>query len=123
MPVFSRLRDDVLVLTVDGDYTPNELRRVTFGAFESDDTPASVPVLLDMSGAAGLGDKGPEELKASGAIFAPFRDRIRGIGVVASADLLTLFSAEGEFGSEAGVPVQACQSHADAREWLGTVGG
>ncbi len=118
MPVFTRVRDGVLVLTVDGDYTANELRRVAFGAFEDAETPSRVPVLLDMSGAAGLADKSSEELQASGAIFGAYRDRISGIGVVVSADVHDLFAPGGDFGSEAGVEVQACQSHADAREWL-----
>jgi hypothetical protein len=121
MPVFTRVRDGVLVLTVDGDYTPNELRRVAFGAFEADETPTPVPVLLDLSGAAGLRTKTPEELQASGAIFGAYRDRITRIGVVAAADLHPLFTPEGDFGSEAGVTVHACQSHSDARDWL--VGG
>ena len=43
MPVFSRVRDGVLVLTVDGDYTANELRRVGFGAFEAQGTPKKRP--------------------------------------------------------------------------------
>ena len=50
MPVFSRVRDGVLVLTVDGDYTANELRRVGFSAFEAEETPHEVPVVLDLSG-------------------------------------------------------------------------
>ena len=119
MPVFTRVRDGVLTLTVDGDYTANELRRVAFGAFESDDTPNPVPILLDMSGAAGLENKSAQELQASGAIFGAYRDRITGIGIVASTEAHQLFESNGDFGSEAGVPVRACQSHADAREWLG----
>lgn len=121
MPVFTRVKDGVLVLTVDGDYTANELRRVAFGAFESGDTTGSVPILLDMSGAAGLAGKSSEELRASGAIFGAYRDRISGIGVVAAADVLPLFEDTGEFGREAGVSIQACQSHADARAFLGQV--
>jgi len=119
MPVFTRVKDDVLVLTVDGDYTANEIRRVAFGAFESAETPQSVPILLDMSGAAGLANKTAEEHQATGAIFGAYRDRIKGIGVVASADVHELFTDDGDFGREAGVSVRACQSHADAREWLG----
>ena len=118
MPVFTRVRDGVLTLTVDGDYTANELRRVTFGAFEAADTPSRVPVLLDMSGAAGLEGKSSEQLQASGAIFGAYRDRITGIGVVASSEAHGLFTADGDFAAEAGVPVRACQSHADARAWL-----
>ena len=103
MPVFSRVRDGVLELTVDGDYTPNELRRVAFGAFESGDASSRVPVLLDMSGAAGLQHKSAAEMQASGAIFGAYRDRIAGIGVVVSAAHGEMFGADGDFGNEAGV--------------------
>jgi hypothetical protein len=118
MPVFTRVRDEILVLTVDGDYTANEIRRVAFRALDADDLPASVPILIDMSGAAGLANKSPEQLQASGAIFGAYRDRITGIGVVASPDVHELFSADSDFTREAGVEVKACHSHADAREWL-----
>ena len=118
MPVFSRVRDGVLVLTVDGDYTANELRRVGFGAFEAAQTPKHVPVLLDLSGAAGIGNKAPAELAATGAIFGAYRDRLTGIAVVAAPDIASLFDAQSDFAHEAGVRVHACQSHADARSWL-----
>ena len=118
MPVFTRVRDGVIVLTVDGDYTANELRRVAFGAFESSDTRSSMPILLDMSGAAGLARMSTDELRASGAIFGVYRDRISAIGVVVSPDAHELFSADGDFGRETGVEVKACDSHVDAREWL-----
>lgn len=118
MPVFSRVRDGFLVLTVDGDYTANELRRVGFGAFEAAHTPKRVPVVLDLSGAAGLGNKSPAELAATGAIFGAYRDRLTGIAVVAAPDVASLFDAQSDFAHEAGVRVQACQSHADARTWL-----
>lgn len=118
MPVFSRVRDGVLVLTVDGDYTANELRRVGFTAFEGEDTPAKVPVVLDLSGAVGLADKSPVDLQATGAIFGAFRDRLTGIAVVAAPDVSSLFDAQSDFAHEAGIRVQACLSHADAREWL-----
>jgi hypothetical protein len=122
MPVFTRLRDGVLVLTVDGDFTANEVRRVAFTAFEAEDTPPAVPVLLDMSGAAGLASKSGEEMRATGAIFGAYRDRVTGIGVVAAGEVHPMFAADGDFGSEAGISVQACHSHADARAWLGGTG-
>lgn len=118
MPVFTRLKDEVLVLTVDGDFTPNEIRRVAFGAFEDAEIPQPVPVLLDMSGAAGLSAKSSEEMQATGAIFGAYRDRITGLAVVAAADVHGHFSAEGEFVREAGLSVQAFNSHAEARDWL-----
>jgi hypothetical protein len=118
MPVFARVRDGVLVLTVDGDYTANELRRVGFGAFEAEQTPKRVPVLLDLSGAAGISNKAPSELAATGAIFGAYRDRLTGIAVVAAPDVASLFGGQSDFAHEAGVRVSAYQSHADARQWL-----
>jgi|SRR5688572_1431002 hypothetical protein len=118
MPVFSRMRDGVLVLTVDGDYTANELRRVGFSALESQGTPKRVPVLLDLSGAVGLARKSAADIAATGAIFGAYRDRLSGIAVVAAQDVLTLFDGQSAFANETGVNVQACQSHADARSWL-----
>jgi hypothetical protein len=118
MPVFSRFRDGVLTLTVDGDYTANELRRVGFSAFEADDAPAKLSVLLDLSGAAGLAKKSPAELAATGAFFGVYRDRLAGVAVVASPDVGSLFGEQSGFAAEAGVPVQVCTSHADAKTWL-----
>lgn len=118
MPVFSRLRDGVLTLTVDGDYTPNELRRIGFSAFEADNAPNRVPVLLDLSGAAGLANKSPAELAATGAFFGAYRDRLTGLAVVAAPGVASLFDAQSAFASEAGVAVEVCASHADANTWL-----
>lgn len=118
MPVFTRLRDGVLVLTVDGDFTANELRRVAYGAFHEDETPLSVPVLLDMSGAAGVTTKSDEELRATGAIFGAYGDRIAGLCIVAPPSLHEIFGADGDFGRASGVAVHACDSHSAARSWL-----
>ena len=119
MPVFTRLRDGALVLTVDGDFTANEVRRVAFSAFEAEDTPSSVPILLDMSGAAGIATKTEEEMRATGAIFGAYRDRIAGLSVVAAADVHPMFAENGHFGGEVGMEVHVCHSHAEARERLG----
>lgn len=118
MPVFTRFRDGVLVLTVDGDFTANELRRVAYGAFHEDETPRVVPVLLDMSGAAGIATKSAEQLQAMGAIFGAYRDRIAGLAVVAPSAVHDTFGADSDFGQEAGLEVFACTAHADARGWL-----
>jgi hypothetical protein len=119
MPVFTRLKEGLLVLTVDGDFTANELRRVAFGAFEDAETPGTVPILVDMSGAAGLSAKSTEEMQAAGAIFGAYRDRVTGLAVVAAAEVHDHFAEDGAFAGEAGIPTKACNSHADAREWLG----
>ena len=118
MPVFTRLRDGVLVLTVDGDFTANELRRVAYGAFHEDGAPQVIPVLLDMSGAAGISGKSAEQMKAMGAIFGAYRDRIAGLAVVAPSAVHGTFEPDGDFGREAGLGLFSCTAHADARAWL-----
>ena len=118
MPVFARVRDGVLVLTVDGDYTANELRRIGSSAFEAESTPQRVPVLLDLSGAAGLAKKSASDVAPSGAIFGAYRDRLVGLAVVAAANVHHLFDDKSDFASLAGVRVFTCQSHTDARAWL-----
>jgi hypothetical protein len=118
MPVFTRFQDGVLLLTVDGDYTSNELRRVAFAAFEAEEIPTVVPVLLDMSGAAGLAGKSQDAIRATGAIFSAFRDRIKRLGVVVSAGVADRFDQGNDFAVEAGVPTRSWHSHADARAWL-----
>ena len=118
MPVFTRLRDGVLVLTVDGDFTANEVRRVAVRAFEDEETPAPVAILLDMSGAAGVMSKSPEEMSAAGAIFGAYRDRISGVAVVVAGDAHDRFLNASDFAVEAGVAVRPCHSHVDARSWL-----
>ena len=122
MPVFTRFRDGVLVLTVDGDFTPNELRRIAYGAFHEDEAPEVVPLLLDMSGAAGVAAKSPEELESLGAIFDAYRDRIAGLAVVAPSGVHPLFSGDSHFAQEADVPVSTHTAHAEAREWLARQG-
>lgn len=118
MPVFTRFRDGVLVLTVDGDFTANEVRRVAYGALHDDETPRVVPVLLDMSGAAGLTSKSREQMQAMGAIFGAYRDRIGGVAVVAPTAVHEIFKTDGDFGEQLGVDVFACTMHSEARAWL-----
>ena len=118
MPVFTRLRDGVLVLTVDGDFTPNEVRRIARQAFEADDTPEVVPVLLDMSGAAGISEKSGEELEAMGATFLGSRQRISGLAIVAPSAFQGRLDPRGLFGPEVELPVSIHTTHADARAWL-----
>lgn len=118
MPVFSRVKGDVLVLTADGDYTPGELARVGARAFGDREHPGPGPVLLDLSGAAGLDHKSAESLTAEGAALAAHRDRISRLAIVVSSQFADLFSAEGPFAKAVGVEVAACLSHSEAKAWL-----
>lgn len=118
MPVFSRVKNDILVLTADGDYTPGELARVGARAFGNHEHPGPGPVLLDLSGAAGLDHKSPESLAAEGAALAAHRDQISRLAVVVSSRFSDLFAEEGPFAKAVGVQVGACLSHSEAKAWL-----
>lgn len=118
MPVFSRVKNDVLVLTADGDYTPGELARVGARAFGDREHAGPGPVLLDLSGAAGLDHKAPESLAAEGAALAAHRDRISRLAVVVSSQFSDLFAAKGPFARAVGVEVGTCVSHNEAKAWL-----
>lgn len=120
MPVFTRHKGDVLVLTADGDYTPGELERV--GTRALDGREAAGPVILDLSGAAGLEGKSAESLTADGTALAANRDRISRLAVVVSGRFADLFAAGGPFVAAVGVDVRACPSHGDALHWLNESG-
>ena len=120
MPVFARLKDDVLVITADGDYTPGELARVGSRAFEEHGSRAVMPVLLDLSGAAGLESKTPEALSAEGGSLAAHRDRISRLAVVVSKRFVGLFEADGSFAEAMGVTARPFPSHTEAMSWLQT---
>lgn len=117
MPVFTRVKDDIVVLTADGDYTPGELARVGARALGNHEETA-VPVLLDLSGAAGLEHKTPESLAAEGAALAAHRDRVSRLAVVVSSRFDGMFAPGEPFAEAIGVDIRTFSSHADARAWL-----
>lgn len=118
MPVFTRRKDDVLVLTADGDYTPGELARVGARAFDDPSLPRPVPLLLDLSGAAGLAGKTDEALGEEGAALSPYRDRVSRLAVVVAGRFATHFAPDGPFADAAGMEIRPHPSHRDAVAWL-----
>ncbi|MEX2466514.1 MAG: hypothetical protein WD995_06360 [Gemmatimonadota bacterium] len=118
MPVFTRIKEDVLVLTADGDYTPGELARMSARAFDDHAAPPAALVLLDVSGAAGLESRSPEAMIAEGTALAAHRNRISKLAVVVSSRFNGLFDEGGAFVQTVGVDVGAFPSHAEAMDWL-----
>ena len=105
MPVFHRLQDKTLVVTVDGDFTPGELERAVGRALDSEGLPARVGVLLDLSGAAHSHDMGILEVAR---VFAAHPTEVLRIALLGS-DASTAAN---------GLEVQGFQSRAEALEWL-----
>lgn len=118
MPMFTRRKDDVLVLTADGDYTPGELARVCANSLEAHGNPEAGPVLFDLSGAAGLEGKSRDSLAAEGTTLAAHGDRIARLAVVVSTRHADLFAPDGPFALAVGLPTRTFHSHRDATAWL-----
>ncbi len=119
MPVFTRIRDGVLVVTVDGDYTPDELSRVGERAFASDDVSIPVAVLLDMSGAAGVEKKSPDDLRRTGEFFGERQDIMTCVAVLTPSRVAHgLMDSGGAFAASTGIPSRPFRDRAHAIAWL-----
>jgi len=113
------MRDEVLVVTVDGDYTPGELSRAGERGLVSDEVPSPVAVLLDMSGAAGLEKKSPDDLKLTGEFFAEQKERMTRVAVLTPSDVAyDLLDSGGAFATSTGIPSRPFRDRAQAIEWL-----
>ena len=119
MPVFTRMRDGVLVVTVDGDYTPGELSRAGERGLASDDVPSRVAVLLDMSGAAGLQNKSEDDLRRTGEFLSERGETLIRLAVLAPSDVAyDLLDGGGGFAALTGIPSRSFRDRAEAFEWL-----
>ena len=119
MPVFTRLREGVLVVSVDGDFAPGELQRACDRGLDNAETPVPVPVLLDLSGAAGLAMKSPEEAAAAADFFGNRRTVIAHLAVLAPTAAVYELTADGsDFATSAGSDTRAFRDRTSALEWL-----
>ena len=119
MPVFTRSRDGVLVVTIDGDYTPDELSRAGERALARDDVPSPVAVLLDMSGAAGVENKSSDDLRRTGEFFGERQEIMTCVAVLTPSDVAYgLMGSGGDFAASTGIPSRPFRDRAHAIEWL-----
>ena len=86
MPVYNAEKDGILVITVDGDYTSTELKRVGAAAVADPEAPAPARILLDVSGAAGLTNRPPAELGEVADFFASLGASLHALAVLAPDD-------------------------------------
>lgn len=89
MPVFTRLNGPVLVVTVDGDYTLSELRRVGERGVEAPDTPRPARVLLDLSGAAAPPARAEQDVLEAAAFFADLGSAVARVAIQAHLQMST----------------------------------
>ena len=70
VPVYDSQKEGIVVITVDGDHTTAELKRVGAAALDRPGVPSPARVLLDVSGAASLKNRSPEDLQDTATFFA-----------------------------------------------------
>jgi len=105
VPVFCKVEDYILVVTVDGDFTPGELARKGSEALDSESLPGRVCVLLDVSGAAGTQTAEGTEMAR---VFVEHPTDVPRIAILGS------FEPKGADG----VDIKRFDRRAEALEWL-----
>lgn len=115
MPVFHRVEEGFLVVTVDGDFTAAEVVRVGGKALEAPDLIVPAFVLLDLSGAAVASGTGVSAFEPIATFFAGPRAPVARLAVLASPDAAGAIVAAA---SASGLESRAFQMKSDARAWL-----
>ena len=119
MPVHHALAGPILVIAVDGDYTPEELHRVTATALAESGVPSPARVLLDLSGAASLGGRSDEELAATAAFFADRGEALHRVAVLVRGDILQDLMRMGTaFAVQKGLKASPFRDREEAVRWL-----
>lgn len=118
MPVFTKVRDGILVIAIDGDYTPQELRRVGEAGVTDPATPSPVRAILDMSGAAGLPTRSLGELSQT-AEFLTGLEALIAVAVLAPDDATYgLMRMAAPMLARGGTPVAVFRTRDEAAAWL-----
>jgi hypothetical protein len=115
MPVFHRVEEGFLLVTVDGDFTAAEVVRVGGTALEAPDLIVPAFVLLDLSGAAVPANAGETAFEPIATFFAGPRAPVARLAVLATpgaADAIV------DAASASGLEARAFQTKPDARAWL-----
>jgi hypothetical protein len=115
VPVFHRVREGVLVVTVDGDFTVGEIERVGERALQDPDLIRPAFVLLDLSGTAGLVSTGLDRLKPVAEYFAGPQTPVARLAIMASASVA---EAVVEEATASGLESGGFKTRAAAMDWL-----
>jgi len=121
VPVFHAQKEGVLVITVDGDYTSGELQRVGARALASPDVPAPARILLDVSGAAGLGNRSGAELMETADFFASMGLALSAVAILAPDDESHRLMRMGmTLYADRGIQAEVFRDRTGAMAWLAT---
>ena len=89
------------------------------GGSGSDDVPNPVAVLLDLSGAAGLEKKSPDDLRLVDEFFGERQDILTRVAVLTPSDAANdLLDSGGAFAAATGIPSRPFRDRGQAFEWL-----
>ncbi len=114
MPVFQRIQGGVLIVTVDGDFTVDEVVRVGGTGLSSPDAINPAFVILDLSGSAGV-DASSERLRSIATFFAGPQTPVAKLAVMALAEVAAVVV---EHARDSGLEAGAFTSKAAAMDWL-----
>lgn len=115
MPVLHQVKQGVLVVTVDGDFTPGEIERVGARALEAPDLIRPAFVLLDLSGTSGLSGTSLERLKPVAEFFAGPQTPVARLAVMASSEVAQAVVDEA---GASGLEAEGFKTKAAAMDWL-----
>lgn len=118
MPVYDSQKEGIVVITVDGDHTTAELKRVGAAALDRPGVPSPARVLLDVSGAASLKNRSPEDLRDTATFFADLPG-LQAVAVLAPDDLsYSLMRMGMTFFRANGMRASVFRSRPEAMAWL-----
>lgn len=115
MPVLHQVKEGVLVVTVDGDFTPGEIERVGARALEAPDLIRPAFVLLDLSGTSGLSGSSLDRLGPVAEFFAGPQTPVARLAVMASTEVSKAVVAEA---TASGLESAGFKTKAEAMAWL-----
>ncbi len=119
MPVHPSVDGPVLAIAVDGDYTQEELHRVVAKALNDEATPAPALILLDLSGAASLGARSDDELRATAAFFVDREPPVSRVAILVRGDILQDLMRMGTaFAVQEGLRASPFRDRREALDWL-----
>jgi hypothetical protein len=109
------VREGVLVVTVDGDFTPGEIERVGGRALEAPDLIHPAFVLLDLSGTSGLSGSDLDRLKPVAEFFAGPQTPVARLAVMAATEV---GRAVVEEAVASGLESESFKTKSAAMDWL-----
>lgn len=117
MPVHTQVRDRILRIVVDGDYTADEMSRVAGAALAG--ASGRVAVLLDLSGAAAPRARSAEARADTMRFLTDHPGRVARLALVAPGELAARLVEDAmvlHAGSD--LTIEAFRSGLEARAWL-----